>query len=201
MVPPQSLYVVRAAEDVPVVASPDGYFLQVLQPADESNWVDVMDEVFPESDNEVLLDRLLEAVLDDGLFVAIHTATGRCAGTAAAVKNSEGGHHYFHAGGEVGQVAVREEDRRLGVGAALCAAVMSRLLEEQCRTLWAGTRDDRLAAIRLFLGLGFLPLLYRCQRHEHEGPDALTRWKAVCERLPWPFQPDRWPTGDEFSRT
>ncbi len=47
------------------------------------------------------------------------------------------------------------------------------------------TEYFRLPAIKTYLRLGYLPVLY-CEEVEE-------MWREVCEQLPWEFSPDRWP--------
>jgi len=62
---------------------------------------------------------------------------------------------------------------------AVCAAVVRCFADAGCRRIYLKTDDWRLAAIKVYLKLGFEPFLFL--------PDMRERWEAVCERLEWPF--------------
>ena len=46
------------------------------------------------------------------------------------------------------------------------------------------TEDHRLAALKTYLRLGFVPWI--------ETDEAQAQWRAVCGRLRWPFTPGSW---------
>ncbi len=45
-------------------------------------------------------------------------------------------------------------------------------------------------AIRVYLRLGYLPCMY--------ASDQQSRWAQICERIEVPFEPDQWPTQEEY---
>ena len=61
-----------------------------------------------------------------------------------------------------------------------------RLLAEGYRDVHLYTEDFRLAALKTYLKLGYLPFVL--------APDVLPRWQDVCGRLAWPYTPALWPT-------
>lgn len=46
------------------------------------------------------------------------------------------------------------------------------------------TEDFRLAALKTYLKLGYIPILY--------SPEMPERWRAICAHLLWPFTPEKW---------
>jgi mycothiol synthase len=64
---------------------------------------------------------------------------------------------------------------------AVCAAVTARLIAAGYRDIHLYTEHWRLAALKTYLKLGYVPFLYA----ERMAP----RWAAVCEQLGWPFTP------------
>ncbi len=64
---------------------------------------------------------------------------------------------------------------RLGLATAVVLAVMNRLATEGYPASYLGTEDDRLAAIHLYLRLGWKPLLYT------DGMED--RWRAIQDAL------------------
>ena len=67
---------------------------------------------------------------------------------------------------------------------AVSAAATTRLIEEGYRHIHLYTEDWRLAALKVYLKLGYIPLLY--------APDMLERWRIICTQVQWPFTPERW---------
>ena len=71
-----------------------------------------------------------------------------------------------------------------GLGLAVSAAVTARLLQAGYRHIHLYTEHWRLAALKTYLKLGYVPFLYL--------PEMLARWRALCPQLPWPFTPEPW---------
>ena len=79
-----------------------------------------------------------------------------------------------------------------GLGMAVSASVVRRLLQAGYRNIYLNTEDWRLAALSIYLKLGWVPLLYMSDMEE--------RWRDVCAKIDWPFTPKEWPAGHaEFS--
>ena len=91
----------------------------------------------------------------------------------------------FPFGGELGWVASVPAHQRCGLGRALSLAATNRLIQAGYRSIRVGTQDHRLAAIKLYLTLGYVPFLY--------AGEMVERWHGICEALQWPFTPENWP--------
>jgi mycothiol synthase len=89
-------------------------------------------------------------------------------------------------GGELGWVAVDPDHRRKGLSTAVCASVTARLIHAGYQDIYLYTEDFRLAALALYLKLGYPPFIH--------APDMLDRWRHVCEALGWMFTPDESPS-------
>ncbi len=77
---------------------------------------------------------------------------------------------------ELGWVSVLPEHRGLHLGLTVCSAVLHYAAERGHRAIFLRTDDQRLAAIRTYLRLGFEPWMY--------DASAPGRWRAVmCH---WP---------------
>ena len=72
-----------------------------------------------------------------------------------------------------------------GLGMAVCTAVLQRFHRAGYHRVFLRTDDFRLPALKIYLKLGFLPLLYQ--------EDMETRWETICQALKWPFTPTLWP--------
>jgi mycothiol synthase len=84
-------------------------------------------------------------------------------------------------GGELGWVAGDPAHSGKGLGLATCTAVTARFIQAGYRRIYLRTDDFRLPAIKIYLKMGYQPLLH--------APDMEARWKAVCEALKMPFTP------------
>ena len=117
---------------------------------------------------DVNTTRVLNGVVPDGLFLVTHEDTGAPAATAAAMRLSD-------AEGELGWVVSDPDHRGRRLGRWVCAAVVKRFLECGNCSISLRTDDFRLPAIRVYLELGFVPII--------DGPDMQGRWQTVCGRL------------------
>jgi mycothiol synthase len=161
---------------------PAGYLLRTFRPGDEPAYLDLMRAAgFEDFDGEKLAG-LQKRVLPGGFFVAVHRDTGALAATAMAQQGSDELHP---GGGELGWVAAGLAHTGKGLGLAVCAAVVGRFLAAGCRRIYLKTDDWRLAAIKTYLKLGFVPFLL--------APEMEGRWRTVCGKLDWPFEPEGWP--------
>ena len=87
-------------------------------------------------------------------------------------------------GGELGWVAADPAHAGKGLGMAVCAAVTARLIAAGYRNIHLYTEHWRLAALKTYLKLGYVPFLYL--------PEMFERWRAICGQLNWPFTPEAW---------
>ena len=129
-----------------------------------------------------LHDMVIRAV-PRGFFV-VEAADGALVATAIARHRPDADTHDFHDGGEVCLVYVHPDHRGHGLGKFVTATVIQRLQAIGYRNLYLNVADGRLPALRMYLALGFTPLLY------NEGISA--RWQQICANLNWPFG-DQWP--------
>ncbi len=178
----QMLLPEKALSPPPQARVPDGYAFRTFLPGDEEAHIAVMrSATFDGWSHEQLRAALLKT-LPDGMFLAVHTASGEVVGTATATHNPSE-HHAF--GGELGWVAVMPDHTGRGLGKAVCAAAIRRLISAGYRRIYLRTDDWRLPAVKVYLSLGFLPFLF--------VEDMPGRWEEVCAQLKWPYTPEEWP--------
>ena len=134
--------------------------------------------------NYEMLEPWLANILPDGWFLIEHRASDKIVASAMANHRPQDIHPF---GGELGWVAGDPEHKGKGLGMAVCAAVMRRLLEGGYKNIFLNTDDWRLPALSIYLRQGWIPLLYL--------PDMEERWRDVCANLDWSFTPEDWPEG------
>ena len=169
--------------DVPEVRLTDGYALRTHQPGDEATWRTIQNSaepVLPGVDIDEQLKRYRSLLLPNGLFFAIHLASGEPVATAGALHNTRDG--MFPFGGELGWVATIPAHQSKGLGSAVSAAATRRLIGAGYESIRVGTQDHRLPAIKVYLRLGYVPYLY--------ATDMAERWRQICAKLDWPFTPE-----------
>lgn len=126
-----------------------------------------------------------DMLLPNGLFLVEAGPSAELVATAGAIHNPNPGRFAFPFGGELGYLMVARAHRGRGLGGAVCAAVIGRFLSAGYENIRVCVQEHRLAAIRVYLRLGFVPLLH--------SPEVASRWQQVCETLGFPHTPDQWP--------
>ncbi len=108
-----------------------------------------------------------------GFFVIEHQASGLLVSSCLALK--PGVFEEYPEVGTLGYLVTDPAHGRLGLATAVVLAVMNRLAAEGYPESYLGTEDERLAAINLYLRLGWKPLLYIGGMEE--------RWQAIQAAL------------------
>lgn len=120
-------------------------------------------------------------ILPGGFFVVEHEASRSLAACCFASHHPAARHPHA---GNLGWLAADPAHKGKGLGRAAAAAVTALLVERGYRRIYLETHDFRVPAIKTYLQLGWVPLLYQ--------EDMNDRWKAVCSNADWPFTPDDW---------
>jgi mycothiol synthase len=131
--------------------------------------------------NDHVLQPSLAKILPGGWFMAIHEKSNEIVATAMALHNYKREYPFW---GELGWLAGDPAHAGKGLGMAVSAAVTARFIAAGYRKIHLFTEDFRLAALKTYLKLGYVPFLY--------SPDMQDRWKVVCEQLKWTYTPDEW---------
>ena len=158
------------------------YSVRCLRDGDESAYVRLMHAAgFVNWTEAQLATWRRSLALPDGIFVAVHASSGEIVATALAAHRPTELHP---SGGELGWVAASTQHAGHGLGMAVSLAALRRLLDAGYHTIYLLTDDHRLAAIKIYLKIGFLPFL--C------ATDMKHRWETVAEKLNWRMKPDTW---------
>src|SRR5262245_59442498 len=167
MVLPDPAPAAQRPVEVPAGFSPRCYHL-----GDEQALIALMQRAGFSGFGPATLAEWLPRALPDGYFVVADENTARLVATTLAAHHPSSLHPF---GGELCWLAVDPDFRRRGLGRLTCTLTTRRLIEAGYRRIYLTTDDDRLAAIRLYLELGYVPFSY----------DATmpARWDAVYARL------------------
>ena len=165
----------------PTVALPHGHSLRTYEPGDEPRFFEVMELAGWPGWDAKRLRPWRDRVLSEGWFMVVHEKSNEVVATGMALRDRR---EFGRQGGEIGWIAVDPAHRGKGLGATVSAAATTRLLEEGYRDIHLYSEDWRLAALRIYLELGYNPLLY--------ASEMLGRWRTVCAQLEWPFTPEKW---------
>lgn len=165
----------------PSIILPTGYALRTYRKGDEPRFYEVMAIAgWPGWDDE-RLQKWIGRIPPDSWFMAIHEASGQIVATAMGLHDHSDQHPF---GGELGWVASDLAHAGKGLGMAVCAAVTARLIAAGYHDIHLYTEDFRLAALKTYFKLGYLPFLYL--------PEMAERWRVVCEQIGWPYTPEDW---------
>jgi len=180
----QMLWPEDRLDEPPELVLQPGYSLRCFDPVrDLKDYLSLVHEAgFTDFDEQRVQD-CIQRMLPNGFFVAVHEPDGELVATAMTTHNPTPLHPYA---GELSWVAGRPAHAGHGLGMTVCAAVVRRYLSAGYERIYLLTDDARLPALKTYLKLRFVPFL--CDEGLPE------RWKAIYEKLAWPYTPDAWPS-------
>jgi mycothiol synthase len=135
--------------------------------------------------NDKVWESFRDRIIPGGAFLILDARSGKPVATASASHNPRATRHYFPFGGEIGYVTVDPGHRGKGLGPAVVTLAMARLIEAGYHHIFVGVQGWRLAAIKCYLRLGFVPLLHT--------DELLPRWRRICEHIGWAVREADWP--------
>ena len=165
----------------PVATMPAGYTLRLYRRGDEPGFYKVMELAgWPGWDDEKLRPWMAR-IPPASWFMAVYDESGEIVASAMGLHDHSDAHPF---GGELGWVAADPAHAGKGLGMAVSAAVTARLIAAGYHNIHLYTEHWRLAALKTYLKLGYVPFLYR--------PEMLERWRTICAQLGWPVTPETW---------
>ncbi|MCP4645528.1 MAG: GNAT family N-acetyltransferase [bacterium] len=157
--------------NVPDIPMPDGYILRAFQDGDEAGVARIYEASnLGSTTAEAVRENMLgdERYKPGRIFVIEHN--GELVGTSAAwTDKDDPSAGYLH------MVGALPGHRGKKLGAILTVASINKNREDGFSVQRLHTDDDREAAVRLYLDLGYVPLF---TEETHPG-----RWQAVAERI------------------
>lgn len=172
--------------DPPVVELPAAYAIRQYDPADESRFYEIMRLAGWPGWDAARLRATLSKAIPRGWFIVAERETDAAVGTAMCLHNYKRVTPFW---GNLGWLACDPAHAGRGIGRALTAAVVSRFLEAGYEKIDLYSEDFRLAALKVYLRVGFEPLLYT--------DDMAGRWEAICRQVARPFTPEAWPQPED----
>lgn len=164
----------------PVVRIADGYQLRQF---DLSQDVERYYEIFEAAGiGRPPLEYWLKYVLPGGFFVAEHIETKTMVGAICAAHHPTSRHP---CAGHMAWMAVDPAHQGHNLGFTLSSAVTARLIEVGYQRMYLDMPEDRYAAMRIHIKVGWIPFLYL--------PEMEQRWFEICKKINWPFTPENWP--------
>jgi mycothiol synthase len=165
--------------DPPRVSVAPGYTLRQFTPRDREAYFALLAAAGMDA---CRLEYWEAHLLPDGFFVIEHDASGALAATCMASHHPAPRHPRA---GNLGWLAADPAHKGRALGRAATAAVTARLIAGGYQHIYLETHDFRIPAIKVYLQMGWVPLLYQ--------DDMSGRWKAVCDQVGWRFAPNEWP--------
>lgn len=162
-----------------------GYSVSPLDPTEDEIWVAIHRLAIPSfsaSDLHRWLARYRTLALQKGIFIAREDKSGDPVATVGSLADAKDG--MFPLGGQLGWVATVPAHRGRGLASWLCGLATERLLTEGFENIFVCTGDDMLPAIRVYLGLGYVPCLY--------APDQRARWEIISHSIPQCQDQSQW---------
>ncbi|MEX0749999.1 MAG: GNAT family N-acetyltransferase [Dehalococcoidia bacterium] len=165
------LEMVRPSRDrVEMSALPAGYALRHFREEDERAY----EELFALGwTDKGTLAHTRRYALPAGFVVIEHSASRLLVASCVAFSPESPERHPDD--GSLGWLVTDPAHGRRGLATAAAATVTNRLVDEGYARPWLGTEDDRLAALDIYLNLGWRPYLY--------ATDMESRWRAILARL------------------
>lgn len=158
------------------------YTIRLYRPGDDEAFLGLMAETDFDPWDERKLAYNIGRIIPDGWFMAVERGSDKIVATAMCLHNYCGDSPFT---GDVGWLACQSRHRGRGLGLALTARVVARFIQAGYSRIQLHTEHYRLAAIKIYLKLGFLPVL--------ASSELRTLWAEVCLGIGHSYTPDDWP--------
>jgi mycothiol synthase len=164
--------------DEAIAKLPAGYHFRTYRPGDEEAWTTIMntgemDHWDATKTREKLTGVPWPQFDPDGLFIITHGPEETPVGSACAWLSDPNERET----GILHMVCVLPEHRGANLSYSLCLAVLHRFRERGFKRVRLNTGDFRLGAVKVYLKLGFEPLITK--------PEQPEIWQEVLRTLNW----------------
>jgi mycothiol synthase len=173
----------------PEVVIPAGYAARSYHEPDLPTVRKLIDSDGPIHDKT--WEELRDRIVPEGAFLMVQAESGQPVATASALHNPRAGRYYYPFGGQIGYVTVDAAHRRQGLGRAVVALAVGRLIAAGYRHIFVGAQGWRLPAVRCYLGLGFVPFFH--------DEASLPRWRRIYDQIGRIAEEWQWPWSLAFA--
>ena len=153
---------------------PAGYAVRTYETRDKQSFFSLMHAVGWTQWDEAKLEEWQRRVLPAGWPIIIETTHNQLVASAMACTDC---YEWGEQGGEVGWVATKPAYQGQGLGIYITAATVHHMLQAGYTYVHLYTEDWRLAALKIYLKLGFRPVI--------NNEELDTRWQAIYTQLNW----------------
>lgn len=171
----------RLTERLPQTV-PLGYTIRTYGTGDEERFLELMAYGDFDPWDAEKLHYNMGRTLPDGWFFAINEESGRPIATVVCLHNYTDRMPFS---GDIGWLVCDPRHRGQKLGFSLMAWATNRFLGAGYTDIRLGTEYYRLSAIKTYLRVGYLPVIY-CE-------EVRNLWHQVCENLGWEYRPEDWP--------
>jgi mycothiol synthase len=168
--PQLELQLPKSIKDLSIPELPFGYVLRTLQPNDTLGLMNLFANagfIF----NNKQLEEILSACLPQGCFVVEHIETNVLVSTMMARHMSSPEHPF---GGRIDWLATDPEHQGKGLGNICARSATSHLLKLGYSNIWVTTDFKRIAALKIFLSIGFEPVIKK---------ETKSRWEKIIKQF------------------
>lgn len=151
---------------------PDGFLLRQYEKNDMNGVLQLFEISGFHGWGEAKIKKVIDSYIDNGFFVIVDEVTSNIVSTMAARiafdrKDSKSGC--------ITWLCSHPEYRGKRLGYFVACAALNRLLDEGCDEIFVNTDDKRLSAIKIFLALGFQPVMYNSTMQN--------RWRLIKDKI------------------
>jgi len=151
---------------------PDGFLLRNYNHRDINGVLDVFKLSLFHGWNKEKLNKIIKTYVENGFFVVIDKDSNTVVATMAARHDSGNG---CNKTGCITWLCTHPKYRGLGLGEVVASAAVNCLLNLKYNKIFVNTDDERLPAIKIFLKLGFEPLMYKSKMQN--------RWRIIMNSI------------------
>lgn len=168
--PQLELFMPKPFQEIEIEKVPPGYILRTLNPGDEYLLMNLLNRADFSFDFKKL-QQTLSICLPNGCFIIEHQESGKFVATMMArhLASSE-----YPFGGRIDWLAVDPAHQGKGLGNICAKSATAHLIKLGYKNIWVTTDVERIAALKIFLSIGFEPVIINESRE---------RWKIVYNQL------------------
>lgn len=159
---------------------PIDYSIRSYKVGDEEKFLGLMGKLDFDPWDEDKLKNNMAKIIPEGWFF-VEDKYKEVIATAMCLHNYSG---QFPFRGDVGWLACDPEHRGQGIGYVLAEYVTKRFLSAGYSCIQLSTEYYRLPAIKIYLTLGYRPVLY--------STEIVLMWQDICNKLDWEYTPNIW---------